>query len=283
MAARVMSEVCHEAKTGVVDVVVPCLDHLASDPVQAVRVAFATSVVGLAEPLGKDLAARMLTPIILQLCKDEAAEVRDNVVANIDLVAEAVGPAGLQNSVLPALLELCKDLKWRVRMAVISKTAMLAARVGVKVYEKRLQAALLAAMTDHVFAIRERACQQAGEIVALFGDKWAAETFFPSAFAIYDKTTNYLHRMTCLMLINRCSSCSAEVVQAHFLPLVLLAATDDVANVRLMGAKTMKPLLKIVDAGSVAKMKAALEKLAKDVDADAAFFAHEALRSMQAK
>ena len=119
--------------------------------------------------------------------------------------------------------------------------------------------------------------------MALFGDKWAAETFFPSAFAIYDKTTNYLHRMTCLMLINRCSSCSQEVVQTHFVPLVMQAATDDVANVRLMGAKTIKPLLKVVEPGTVAKFKAALEKLTKDTDPDAAFFAHEALRSMQAK
>jgi len=225
-----------------------------------------------------------LTPIILQLCKDEAAEVRDNVVVNIDLVAEAVGPVGLQNSVLPALLELCKDLKWRVRMAVISKTAMLASRVGVKVHEKRLQVALVAAMSDHVFAIRERACQQSGEIVGLFGDKWAAETFFPAAFAIYDKTTNYLHRMTCLMLINYCApSCSPELIQSLFVPLVLQAATDDVANVRLMGAKSMKPLLKVVDAANAAKMKAALEKMSKDADGDAAFFAAESLRSVPSK
>jgi len=165
-------------------------------------------------------------------------------------------------------------------MAVVSKVAMLASRVGVKVHEKRLQGALVAAMSDHVFAIREKSCQQAGEIVALFGDKWAAETFFPAAFAIYDKTTNYLHRMTCLMLINCCaSSCSPEVVQSQFVPLMLQAATDDVANVRLMGAKTMKPLLKVLDASSTAKMKAALEKMTKDPDADAAFFATESLRN----
>lgn len=284
VAARVMADVCREAKSGVMEFVVPHLEALSTDLVPAVRVAFATSVVGLAEPLGKEMAARVLTPIILQLCKDESSEVRDNVVVNIDLVAEAVGPVGLQNSVLPALLELCKDLKWRVRMAVISKTAMLASRVGAKVYQQRLQAALMAAMSDHVFAIREKACEQAGEIVALFGDKWAAEAFFPAAFVIYDKTTNYLHRMTCLMLIIRCApSCSPELVQSLFLPLMLQAAVDDVPNVRLMGAKAMKPLLKVVDGSNATKMRAALEKLTKDSDSDAAYFSSEALRAMQAK
>jgi serine/threonine-protein phosphatase 2A regulatory subunit A len=281
VAARVMGQVCEEGKAGVLEFVVPCLENLASDPIQAVRVAFSTSVVSLAEPLGKEQAARVLTPLILQLCKDEATEVRDNIVCNIDLVAEAVGAVGLQNSVLPALLELCKDLKWRVRLAVIGKLAMLAARLGVKVFEKRLQPAVIMAMSDHVFAIRQKCCLQIGEIVALFGDKWAAEMFFPLAFAIYDKTTNYLHRMTCLQVICACaSSCSPEVVHNIFMPLIMQSFTDDVPNVRLMGAKTVKPFLKSLDAATLAKVKVALEKLVKDSDADAAFFGNQSLQAI---
>jgi serine/threonine-protein phosphatase 2A regulatory subunit A len=82
-----------------------------------------------------------------------------------------------------------------------------------------------------VFAIREKACEQIGGLVRQFGGKWAAEKFFPSAFAIYDKNTNYLHRMTCLLVIHHvASSCGAEVVERSLLPLVLMAAVDDVAN-----------------------------------------------------
>jgi len=281
VAARVLGQVCEEGKAGVLEYVVPYLEPLASDPTQAVRVAFSTSVVSLASPLGKEQAARFLTPLILQLCKDEATEVRDNIVCNIDLVADAVGPVGLQNSVLPALLELCKDLKWRVRLAVIGKLAMLASRVGVKVFEKRLQPAVVMAMSDHVFAIRERCCMQIGEIVGLFGDKWAAEMFFPLAFAIYDKTTNYLHRMTCLQVICACAPCcSPEVVHSVFMPLIMQSFTDDVANVRLMGAKTVKLFLKSLDTATLAKVKVALEKLTKDPDPDAAFFGNQALLSL---
>lgn len=281
-AALVMAEVSKECKSGVAELIVPCLDVLATDQVQAVRVAFSKSLIELAGPLGKEAAARILTPLILQLCKDEAYEVRNYVISNIDLLADAVGSGGLQTSLLPAMLELSKDPKWRVRMAVISKSSMLAKHLGVKTFEKKLQSVMINSLSDHVYAIRERSCAQIGEIVAEYGGKWAAERFFPSAFAIYDKTTNYLHRMTCLLVISACAaSCSSDVIEKHLLPLVLQACTDDVPNVRLMAAKTCKELIPRADASSLSKLKPALDRLTKDTDGDAAFFSTAALALMK--
>lgn len=278
-AASVMSEVCDECKTGVMEHVVPCLEALAVDHVQSVRVAFSKSVVKLANPLGKEAAAKTLTPLILQMCKDEAYEVRNHVIDNVDLIADAIGSQGLATSLLPALLELAKDPKWRVRMAVISKASLLARHLGVKTFEKKLQIVMVNSLSDHVYAIREKSCAQIGEIVAEYGGKWAAERFFPAAFAIYDKTTNYLHRMTCLLVISACaSSCPADVIEKHLVPVVLQACTDDVPNVRLMAAKTIKELIPKADDTSLAKIKPALERLTKDSDGDAAFFSTVALK-----
>lgn len=277
-AATVMADVCAECKTGVLEHVVPCLETLAVDQVQAVRVAFSKSVLKLADPLGKEQGAKTLQPLILQLCKDEAYEVRNHVIDNMDLVAEAVGPTQLAASLLPALLDLAKDPKWRVRMAVISKSSMLAKHLGVKTFEKKLQAIVVNSLSDHVYAIREKSCIQIGEIVAEYGGKWAAERFFPSAFAIYDKTTNYLHRMTCLLVISACAaSCPPDVIEKNLLPVVLQACTDDVPNVRLMAAKTIKELIPKSDAACMSKLKPALERLTKDTDGDAAFFSNVAL------
>lgn len=279
VAAGVMADVCDECKSGVVDYIVPCLEALSTDAVGAVRVQFAKSFVRLAEPLGKEMAAKILTPLVLQLCKDETAEVRNYVVSNVDLIADAVGPAGLQNSVLPALLELCKDSKWRVRLAVVGKCAMLAKHLGVKVFEKKLQPVIVTALSDHVYSIREKCCQQIGEIVALFGKKWAAEKFFPVTFAIYDKTTNYLHRMTCLLVVQACAqACAPDVTEANLFPLIVQACTDDVPNVRLMAAKTCKVVLKYLEPATIAKIKPALEKMTKDTDDDVAFFSCDALK-----
>jgi len=277
-AAAVMADVAEACQSGVMEHMVPCLEGLVTDQVQAVRVAFAKSIVHLAAPLSKDVAAKVLVPLILQLCKDEAYEVRNHVIDNIDLIADAMGPQGLQTSLLPALLELAKDPKWRVRMAVISKSSLLAKHLGAKSFEKKLQSVMINSLSDHVYAIREKSCAQIGEIVAEYGGKWAAEKFFPSAFAIYDKTTNYLHRMTCLLVISACaSSCGPEVIEKHLLPLVLQACTDDVPNVRLMAAKACSELIAAGAAPILAKLRPALEKLTKDSDQDAAFFSTQAL------
>ena len=56
-----------------------------------------------------------------------------------------------------------------------------------------------------------RHARQIGGLVKLFGGKWAAEKFFPAAFAIYDKNTNYLHRMTCLLIIHVSRSCDFKL------------------------------------------------------------------------
>lgn len=254
------------------------MDALVTDQVQAVRVAFSKSVINLAGSLGKETAAKVLKPLILQLCKDEAYEVRNHVIENIDLIADAVGPQGLQTSLLPALLDLAKDPKWRVRLAVISKSSLLAKHLGVKAFEKKLQSIMINSLSDHVYAIRERSCAQIGEIVAEYGGKWAAERFFPSAFAIYDKNTNYLHRMTCLLVIAACaSSCPPDVIEKHLLPLVLQACTDDVPNVRLMAAKSATELVTRMDPASLAKLKPALKRLTQDSDIDAAFFSRATL------
>jgi len=281
-AASVMAEVCDECKSGVLEHVVPCLDALVVDQMTSVRIAFSKQVVKLAAPLGKETAAKVLTPMILALCKDEAYEVRNRVIDNLDLIADAVGPQGLQTTLLPSLLELSKDPKWRVRMAVISKSSLLAKHLGVKAFEKKLQGVMVNSLSDHVYAIRERSCAQIGDIVQEYGAKWAAERFFPAAFAIYDKTTNYLHRMTCLLVISCCAvACGSEieVIENNLLPWVLQACTDDVPNVRLMAAKTIKELILNIKGEQkiISKVKPALEKLSKDPDGDAAFFSTEAL------
>jgi hypothetical protein len=171
-----------------------------------------------------------------------------------------------------------------------------------------------------------------------FGGRWAAEKFFTPAFAIYDKTTNYLHRMTCLQIImvmtpapprptyhlllctalrvsrmntfpdlengdlqnlaleflrrthlctactasdastrhslpsspvlfllalqNCAPKCPADVIEKSLLPLVIMAATDDVANVRIACAKAMSIVIPKLDKKEVeSKLKPLLLKL----------------------
>merc|ERR1712141_509410 len=133
-------------------------------------------------------------------------------------------------------------------------------------------------LTDHVYAIREECSEQTGHIVKQYGGKWAAEKFFPTAFAIYDKTANYLHRMTCLSLITKVvtiGNIGNDIIAKHLIPLIQNAVEDDVANVRIAAAKTMAILISSgkLDKDVIAeKLSPGLKKLTADTDSDVVFF-----------
>jgi len=290
-AAADLHKVCTPLKTGLQEHIVPALDALAADQKENVRIAFSRSLVHLCIPFGnnppfpKDTAQKLLVPIIQQLAKDEHPNVRNNIINDLEILSKAIGPTGLVQGLLPSLIELSKDPKWRVRYAIVSKSSMLAEDLGVKTFEKKLQNLVTGSLTDHVFAIRQECCLQIGQIVKLFGGKWAAEKFFPTAFAIYDKTANYLHRMTCLYLISKVvviGNCGSEVIEKHLIPLISNAVDDDVPNVRIAAAKTMEILIqsrKLDESVIVGKVLPGLKKLETDSDNDVIFFAKQALAS----
>ena len=281
-AANVLDQVCDRVRVGVLEYIVPCLDALATDSVQNVRVNFSRGLVGLSPALGKETAGKILVPLLQQLTKDEYYEVRNHIISRLDVLTDAIGPAGIVASVLPTLIEMAKDPKWRVRMGVIEKCALLAAVLGVKTFEKRLQSVIIGALSDHVFAIRDIACQQIGLIVKEYGGKWAMDKLFPAAFAIYDKTTNYLHRMTCLLVIQHCAEpAGGEAIDKSLLPIVIQACTDDVANVRIAASRTLLELIPRMDKKvAQTKIQPLLQKMATDTDLDVLYFSQCALQKI---
>jgi len=228
----------------------------------------------------------MLVPLIQQMTKDEFHQVRNNIINKLDVLADTEKDKKEENvlvsSILPNILDLAKDPKWRVRKTIVDKMSLLARSLGMKTFEKKLQPVIIASLSDHVFAIRERACTQIGLIVQDFGGKWAAEKFFPSCFSLYDRTTNYLHRMTCLLIIQNCAGkCPSDVIDKNLLPFVALAGADDVPNVRVAACKTMSALIPGLDATiSKTKLEPLLIKLTKDSDMDVTHFASQALKQI---
>jgi len=249
-SCKVLAEVSGIVKAGLLETIQPCLESLSVDTVASVRVAFSKSLIPMCNLLGKEAAQKNLVPMISQMCTDENAEVRGNIVEGVDLISELdqAGGGVVIQAIIASLMELSKDPKWRVRQAVVDKSTLLAKCVTVKNFDRKLQGIVIAALSDHVYSIRERACIQIGEIVKEYGAKWAAEKFFKEAFKIYDKNTNYLHRMTCLAVISACAPhCNSEIIEKNLLTLVQTACEDDVANVRIAGAKTMGDLLPNLD------------------------------------
>lgn len=324
VSAKSLAGVCGAVKVSIAEHIAPCLEALAVDPVQNVRVAFSTALVELCPHFSREMASKLLVPLIQQMTKDEFHQVRHNIIAKLDVLADkdqdkqdrkesgsgsaaasasassasassasasaapSEGGEGgnvLVNAILPFVLELAKDGKWRVRKSVMEKMSFLATALGRQLFEKKLMSVVIGALSDHVFAIRERACVQIGLIVSEFGHKWATEKFLPQAFQLYDKNTNYLHRMTCLLVVQHSSKkCPLEQLDKHLLPIVINAATDDVPNVRIAASKTMSSLILggHFDSPVIrSKLEPLLTKLQKDSDVDVAYFAGLALSQLK--
>lgn len=275
-AAGMLGAVGCECKSGI-EHIIPCLEVLASDPVPSVRVALSKTLVALAGPMGKEQGQKLLIPIINLLVKDENQEVRNNIIESIEPLLEH----GL-TALLPVISDLAQDPKWRVRAAVVDKCTIISKQLGPKGYEKsKLQDILVKALSDHIYRIRETSSIQIGLLVQQFGGKWAEEKLFPQAFQLYDKQTNYIHRMTCLLVCQQCVQVAgSEVVEKTLLPIVELAVGDDVPNVRLAAAQVLNLMCTPDNKSLVAnKIQPLLKKLTEDSDGDVVFFARIGLKA----
>lgn len=270
-ACESLPAVIHRIGTGILEGLDGVWDALASDPSVSVRVAFAKSVVSCFIPVTpKEVAAKVLVPLLTQLTRDEQTDVRYSAVADIDALQAAVGPAAVSTSIYNILMDLASDAKWRVRGAVLSSLPILSKLLGVKTFEKKFQSILMAGLADRVAAVRVIACQQVGPIVREFGGKWAADKLFPPAWQLYDKNANYLQRMTCLQMAAAAAPVAGlEVAEKSLLPIVLQGVADDVANVRVSAVRALGELALIFPRDIVAsRFQPIFAKLARDPDPD---------------
>lgn len=263
-----------------VDALLALLECPYPDTAEPVKTELSTNLLQLCPSIPKESVAKYVVPLFQNLTKDEKFEVRNNLAEGLDALIDSVSPAVLSATLLPTLMEMGKDPKWRVRIGVVSRFGKLAQVLGVKIFEKKVQPVLVLALSDHVYAIRERACEQLGQVVKAFGSQWAIDKLFPPGLALYDRTQNYLHRMTCLFFVlHTASSCPGDVIEKHLLQLVITALTDDVANVKVAAAKCLIEIIPKVDKKIVsAKIKPQLIRNVDDPDHDVAYFSSLAVK-----
>jgi len=253
------------------------LQELSTDAVDSVRVEFSKILAQFCRCMGKEYSTLRVVPILSQLCRDANPAVRANAIDNIQALVEYVDAAAL-TAFTPVLTTLVKDPKWRVRKSAVEKAGIFATVMDVEQFDLQLLGLVLASLSDHVFTIRETCCQQVGTIVKKYGDTWAINAVFPKAFAMYDTSANYLHRMTCLLVVmNVAPHCSTSTIEQHLLPILAKAVVDKVANVKIMACKVMAYLIRQVSQKVSPSRHFAplLQTLKKDADDDVIFFSNE--------
>eukprot|EP00178_Gracilaria_changii_P016575 TRINITY_DN47798_c0_g1_i1.p1 TRINITY_DN47798_c0_g1~~TRINITY_DN47798_c0_g1_i1.p1 ORF type:complete len:683 (-),score=110.57 TRINITY_DN47798_c0_g1_i1:2369-4417(-) len=265
----------------------PHVEQLINDNSQHVRAALASNIMGLAPVLGVDITVRHLVEIVLALLKDEYPEVRLNVITHLDKVSFIMSIEKLSDELLPAIVDLAEDKNWRVRLAIIDRIPLLARQLGKDFFEQnnKLGDLCISWLRDCVFSIREAAIKNLRALTEIFGLNWAKEYIVPQVMEMYDRSGNYLFRMTALHAIGVLSEVlGPETVEESFLPIVTeRASRDPVPNVRFCSAKTLNRVIPFVrEDVRESKIRPCLMSLAdsSEKDQDVNYFAQQALQKL---
>lgn len=268
----------------IVQEIVPIVEQLVTDSAQHVRSALASNIMGLAPVLGTEVTLKHVVDVVLALLKDDCPEVRLNVIARLDKVSFIMSIDKLSRELLPAIVDLAEDKNWRVRLAIIERIALLGKQLGKKFFEEngKLGELCIRWLGDCVFSIREAAVMNLKNLTEVFGVEWAKGHIVKQVLEMYDKSTNYLLRMTALHAIGVLSQVvGVDIVEETFLPIVTdRASRDPVPNVRFCCAKTLNAVIPFVTHDvREAKIRPCLMSLidGNEKDTDVNYFAQQAL------
>ncbi|CAN8076215.1 unnamed protein product [Agarophyton chilense] len=278
---------CSSGSDHVVYDIFPNVEQLVNDSSQHVRAALASNIMGLAPVLGVDITVSHLVEIVLALLKDEYPEVRLNVITHLDKVSFIMSIEKLSGELLPAIVDLAEDKNWRVRLAIIERIPLLARQLGKDFFEenKKLGDLCISWLTDCVFSIREAAIKNLRAMTEIFGLEWAKEHIVFQVMRMYEKSGNYLLRMTALHAIGVLAEVlGPETVEETFLPIVTeRASKDPVPNVRFCSAKTLNRIIPFVrEDVRETKIRPCLISMtdSTEKDQDVTYFAQEALMKL---
>lgn len=235
---RVLHEASALDPSDIADRVLPALKNAGSDSEQSVRVALASVLLLLSSDLNKHVVADQVVPKFLVLLKDEVPAVRLELFRHIGLMAKCIAPDVLMQSTLPSLCELAANAHWRVRASAIDISLSFA-----ELFNRQARETLCKLVfewsTDKVSAIRYRAVEAVLELFGREVDKDWLEADLVRPILEFSKIKNYLHRLTCLALIQRVFPLFSVETKKKCWSVLAELAKDPVPNVRMNVCRTL--------------------------------------------
>lgn len=254
---------------------------LTEDESENVRAALAMVATELAPTLGKTATIADLVPPVLLLLRDSTSEVRLNVISSLGALNEVIGVDLLSQSLLPAILDLAQDGKWRIRLAIMQHIPLLAKQLGKVFFTERLVALCIGWLGDDISSIRQAATENLKELTGIFGSEWAAE-FLLTGLGDVRRHRSYLRRLAAVNAFTLMGTVMEPAyTRTEILPLILLMATDNVANIRFNVAKGLERIAPICGSStSDSQIRPILNLLAEDADRDVRYYADKTLKSL---
>ena len=267
------------------DGLAPAVDALTRDVSASVRAALAQRAADLAPALGAAAAADVVLPLLLTLLRDDEADVRLNVVSRLAPIHAVIGVDALAAALLPAVVALAADAKWRVRRAVVELTPGVCEQLGADAFDLATRDVCAGWLDDPVAAVRTAAVDTLARLAPTLGAAWTVGDALPRVAALA-RHESYLRRVTALGALAALAAApgalDGEAVADHVLPVVEAAVADAVPNVRFNAATALGAVGRRVDGAALARVRAGLDALDADEDADVRDFAAAARAAIDA-
>jgi serine/threonine-protein phosphatase 2A regulatory subunit A len=254
---------------------------LSEDDNENVRAALAMVATDLAPLLGKEITISDLVPHVLMLLRDSTSEVRLNVISSLGSLNKVIGVDLLSQSLLPAILDLANDSKWRIRLAIMQHIPLLAKELGEGFFNDDMIRLCVSWLGDSISSIRVAAAENLKELTSIFGSDWIIDNIFPPLSEIRQHQS-YLRRVTAVQAYTSIATVmDPEISKIECIPLILMMATDSVANIRFKVAQSLEILVPHCDENVITtQFRPVLAMLADDSDRDVRFFTEKTLRSL---
>jgi serine/threonine-protein phosphatase 2A regulatory subunit A len=199
-------------------------------------------MLSLCPIIDKPATNEHILPVFLNLLRDENSEVRLNLFKRLHDLNEVIGIEELQQSIIPSLTELSQDKNWRIKLSVVEQFPILARQLGEPFFTDKLNPICVIWLKDSIFTIREAALNNFKQLTIIYGNQWSAKHAVPKIM-IQHQDPNYLQRLTPLFFMTMIADTfPADIVKAHFLPVLKTLSRDRVANVRMNVAKSINAI-----------------------------------------
>jgi serine/threonine-protein phosphatase 2A regulatory subunit A len=251
----------------------PEIDILTNDPASQVRREVALRLMEVAAAIDRRTANAQIVPFFTRILHDSDNEASVAALTSLLKYVEKVDLAGMTPAMLPTILEIAFETHWRVKVVIIKLIPSFARVLGLDEFTKKLFPIVTTWLSDQIFSVRETMAMQLGSLVQLLGVDWASQTLAPVILQ-FKGNQNYLIRQVTLMCITHLKGfLPLNVLVGKFLPSVLQMATDRIANVKFMVAKTLLLFWGTNDQKVNQQIQACIKTLCNDPDADVKYFA----------
>eukprot|EP00602_Paraphysomonas_sp_CaronLab_P003524 CAMPEP_0185025596 /NCGR_PEP_ID=MMETSP1103-20130426/8491_1 /TAXON_ID=36769 /ORGANISM="Paraphysomonas bandaiensis, Strain Caron Lab Isolate" /LENGTH=554 /DNA_ID=CAMNT_0027558833 /DNA_START=228 /DNA_END=1892 /DNA_ORIENTATION=- len=259
--------------------VVPTAVQLSQDATPAVRKALADMCVDVAAKVGPEAVAQHMSDIVVKCLEDEDPSVKLRVLLKVGVLASEV-PTLFQR-LTPCIKNLYSDENWRVRRQITLAMPSVIKHMGTEFFDDNFRAPFLDTFKDGVAEVRLATATTLPQMCEAGTAAWVFEKIFPTVNSMAEE--EYLFRLTMLTALRSLLAADlSERFQGQIVGLLLGAASDVVANVRLAVAiilgEACKRITGETSAAVIAQIKPVLSELENDKDKDVKYFAQESLK-----